>query len=259
MDFTREPIIETIISAREGYKLSVRNSKKEGQEEVCVDAVEVVSYGNALFYRHRERGKVFFVPVSDYELVEVREMKLFIKNPMAKESIKIGGGKEKESNNNKKSADAQNTVKEAKEEKREKKKPRRSGKKTKSDNETPPKEEVKKKEKEPVSKKDAEAIFSHLLRPPENLISDSLQVRKRSEDFPSSPAMSAEISRKMESKDLELDISRQEDSLLRVPLKSVEEEYSTSMTVESLSIEESISEKPTPETDVSVEDKKKKE
>ena len=51
MNFTREPIIETIISPKEGYKLSIRSSKGENPEEVLVEAVEIVSFGSALFYR----------------------------------------------------------------------------------------------------------------------------------------------------------------------------------------------------------------
>ena len=39
MDFTREPIIETIVTPREGHKLVVRNSKVQGMEEYFVDAV----------------------------------------------------------------------------------------------------------------------------------------------------------------------------------------------------------------------------
>lgn len=50
MDFTREPIIETVITPKEGCKLVVRSSKTVGQEEYFVDAVEVVTFGNAIFF-----------------------------------------------------------------------------------------------------------------------------------------------------------------------------------------------------------------
>lgn len=94
MDFTREPIIETIITPKEGYKLVIRSSKNAGQEEYFVDAVEIVAFGHALFFRSLERPKAFLVPVSDYETVEVREARIVLKNAGLDRSIKIGGGRE---------------------------------------------------------------------------------------------------------------------------------------------------------------------
>ena len=77
MNFTREPIIETIISPKDGYKLCVRNSKVAGAEEFFVDAIEVVSFGNSFFFRGIERPKPFLVPVSDYEIFEVNVFGIF--------------------------------------------------------------------------------------------------------------------------------------------------------------------------------------
>lgn len=94
MDYTRQPIIETIITPKEGCKLVVRSSKSVGQEEYFVDAVEVVSFGNALFFRSVERPKVFLVPATDYEVLEVREARMVLKNVGVERNIKIGGGKE---------------------------------------------------------------------------------------------------------------------------------------------------------------------
>ena len=94
MNFTREPIIETIISPKEGFKLLVRNSKVENGEEYYVDSVEVVSFGHAFFYRSTERPKAFLVPVSDYEVLEVKEARIALKNVSHEKSIKIGGGRE---------------------------------------------------------------------------------------------------------------------------------------------------------------------
>lgn len=94
VDFTREPIIETVITPKEGYKLVVRSSKASGQEEFFVDAVEVVSFGNALFFRSVEKPKSFLVPTSDYEVLEVREARMVLKHVGVERSIKIGGGKE---------------------------------------------------------------------------------------------------------------------------------------------------------------------
>lgn len=93
MNFTREPIIETIISPKEGYKLLVKCSKGGSNEEYSVDAVEVVSFGQSFFFRSQERPKSFLVPVSDYEIVEVKETRVVLKSPSVEKAIKIGGGK----------------------------------------------------------------------------------------------------------------------------------------------------------------------
>jgi hypothetical protein len=93
VNFTREPIIETVITPREGCKLVVRNSKGVG-EEYFVDAIEVVSFGRSFFFRSLERPKSFLVPVSDYEVLELKEIRMALKNASAERSIKIGGGRE---------------------------------------------------------------------------------------------------------------------------------------------------------------------
>lgn len=94
MNFTREPIIETVITPKEGYKLILRNSKVGGQEEYAVDAIEVVSFGHSFFFRSSERPKSFLVPVSDYEVIEAKETRVVLKNATFERSIKIGGGRE---------------------------------------------------------------------------------------------------------------------------------------------------------------------
>ena len=94
MDFTREPIIQTVITPKEGRKIVVRSSKNSGQEEYFVDALEVVSFGSAIFYRSLERPKSFLVPVSDYEVLEVREARMVLKNVGVDRAIKIGGGRD---------------------------------------------------------------------------------------------------------------------------------------------------------------------
>lgn len=94
MNFTRDPIIETVITPREGCKLVVRNSKVTNQESFLVDALEVVSFGQSLFFRSQERPRSFLVPVSDYEITESKEAKMVLKTTTADQSIKIGGGRE---------------------------------------------------------------------------------------------------------------------------------------------------------------------
>ncbi len=94
MHFTREPIIETVITPREGCKITLRNSKNNSQEEYSVEAVEVVSFGTALFYRSTEKPKAFLLPVSDYEIIETKETRVILKSISLEKSIKIGGGRE---------------------------------------------------------------------------------------------------------------------------------------------------------------------
>lgn len=93
MNFTREPIIETVITPKDGYKLSIRNSKGGSQEEYFVDVIEVVSFGQSMFFRSQERPKSFLLPVTDYEVVEAKETRVVLKNAPLEGSIKIGGGK----------------------------------------------------------------------------------------------------------------------------------------------------------------------
>lgn len=94
MDFTREPVVESVVTPKEGCKLVVRSSKTAGAEEYFVDAVEIVRFGEAVFFRSMERPKSFLVPVSDYEVVEVRETRMILKTPSSeKGAIKIAGGR----------------------------------------------------------------------------------------------------------------------------------------------------------------------
>lgn len=94
MNFTREPIIETIITPKDGFKLVVRNSKVAGAEEYSVDAVEVISFGSAMFYRSLEKPKSFLLPVTDFEVVEMRETKVNLKSVNIDKAIKIASPKE---------------------------------------------------------------------------------------------------------------------------------------------------------------------
>ena len=95
MNFTRDPMILTVVTPREGFKLVVRNTSGR-QEDYFVDAVEVVSFGNATFFRSLERPKPFLVPTSKYEVLEVKETRAVLKNVEIEKSIKIGGGARKE-------------------------------------------------------------------------------------------------------------------------------------------------------------------
>ena len=79
MDYTREPIVETVITPKDGYRIAIRSSKNPGQEEFTVEALEVVSFGANCFFRCLERPKAFMVPASDYEVLEVRETRVSLK------------------------------------------------------------------------------------------------------------------------------------------------------------------------------------
>jgi hypothetical protein len=79
--FTREPIIETVLTPREGFRLVVRSSKNPSAQEYWTDSVQVVSFGQALFYRCIEKPHHFLVPVSDYEVLELRETRVSLKHP----------------------------------------------------------------------------------------------------------------------------------------------------------------------------------
>ncbi len=72
----------------------VRSSKGNGQEDYYVDAVEVVSFGHSFFFRSLEKPKSFLVPASDYEILELRETRMVLKNVSAERAIKIGGGRD---------------------------------------------------------------------------------------------------------------------------------------------------------------------
>ena len=93
MDFTREPLVETVITPKEGFKLVIRASSGKADEEYSVGAVEVVSFGNCYFFRSLEKPKEFLLPMTGYEVVEARETRTVLKKHQIEKSIKIGGGK----------------------------------------------------------------------------------------------------------------------------------------------------------------------
>lgn len=140
-------MIETIITPRDGFKLILRANR--GDKEFNVDAVEVVNFGNALFFRSTERPKSFLLPVAEYEVVETRETRVVLKNASVDKSVKIAGGKEAKE-------EKEPAPKEAK--KRERRRTRRRrGSAT---------EETAEGEAAPTK------VFTGLIPPPSNLISE---------------------------------------------------------------------------------------
>ena len=183
MDFTREPLVETVITPKEGYKLLIRPISGNQQEEYSVISIEVVSFGSCFFFRSKEKPKAFLLPMTEYEVVETRETRTVLKKPQVEKSIKIGGGKKASTKTAKvKEAKApakepaKEVIEEEKEEtlkeepkKRERKRPRK--RRTKSEKENESKEEDslsdgKEEKKAPVRRT--------LLPPPTSLISEQI-------------------------------------------------------------------------------------
>lgn len=88
MDFTRDPIIETIIAPRDGCRLIIRNTKGGNHEEYIVDSIEVVCFGKSYFFLSSERAKSFLLPVSDYEVLETKDTIPSLKVPGTDKSSK---------------------------------------------------------------------------------------------------------------------------------------------------------------------------
>ena len=264
MNFTREPIVETIISAREGYKLSLKSSKHVTQDEYLVDAVEVVSFSGALFFRSQEKPKPFFLPIHDYEVQEVREAKLTIKSPVMEKSIKIGGGKDaskhhKNENEEKAqvaSEDSSNVTAEKEVESQPNNERQRRDKKQKFKRKRGFDEsareavqrEVKAQEeqsKDAVITTSVESVFSHLLKPPESLISESIQRYKRVEE---EVVMSPEVTKELQTEQVvhfEAPLVKQDDpELFSEAPKQHERLEEDVLEVQVVTISDASSEKP---------------
>lgn len=160
MQFTREPIIETIITPKDGYRLVLRPSKGSG-EEFFVDMVEVITFGHGSFYRSLDKPKCFVVPASDYDVIEVREARMAIKSATI-EKVKIAGGKKEEEEKLDKKGRSRRSRKKKAEEKAVEKAPEE------------PKVEERPKELPPREPRT-------LIPPPPTLISESMAKTKREE------------------------------------------------------------------------------
>jgi hypothetical protein len=87
--FTREPIVESVLSARDGYKLVLKNSKLSSSTEISAEVIEIVSFTGTLFYRSQDRSKNFLLPASDFEVSEVKDARLVLKNISLEKSNKL--------------------------------------------------------------------------------------------------------------------------------------------------------------------------
>ncbi len=203
MNYTREPIIETVITPKEGYKLILRNSKGSDREEYAVDAIEVVSFGNSFFFRSLERPKSFLVPVSDYEVVEAKETRVVLKNASFERSIKIGGGREAGVKAGKEKAtekQAPAAVDQQLEKKRERKRHRRRRSGSEEEKESEVKVEGALAEEGKVKDEDQTPSVPPrpLIPPPSHLIADKLPKQLLEEEgevkIPSEPVAEATVS-----------------------------------------------------------------
>ena len=160
MNFTREPIVETIITPKEGYKLALRSSKSSGHEEFLIDFVEVVTFGSSTFFRSQERPKAFLVPVIDYEIVEVRETKMVLKSASLDKGIKIASSKE--------------STKSKASETTEKRKERRRTRRRKTTKEEEPKAEAAEGQPTPFPDAAEKGEDRPIIPPPSTLISETI-------------------------------------------------------------------------------------
>jgi len=183
VDFTREPLVETVITPKEGFKLVIRASSGNSAEEYSVGAVEVVSFGNCFFFRSLEKPKAFLLPLTEYEVVESRETRTVIKKPQIDKSIKIGGGKKEVEKGDSSKEESSKDEPKKKENKRTRKRKastkaeKTAGAKSEEKAEKPEKSEGKGEEKSEVegeSPDKAPAPRRTLLPPPTSLISDQI-------------------------------------------------------------------------------------
>jgi len=193
VEYTREPVVETIITPKEGNKLVIRSSKGESPEEYFLDSIEIVSFGNACFFRSLEKPRMFLLPVTDYEVLEVREARMMLKHTEGEEPIKVSRPKMVPIKKEAKVAEAEVTpVQEGKKENRmEKKRDRRRHsrrRRTKEEEEAQVSSEEKPLEishaelpepqilgmSERKAPTETRGILSSLLPPPPTLISETI-------------------------------------------------------------------------------------
>lgn len=187
MNFTRDPIIETIITPRDGCRLLVRSSKPGTGEEFTVDAVEVVSFGQALFFRSLERPRPFLVPVGDYEVLEAKESRVVLKNAQFERTIKIGGGREGSLRKEEEETETLPAILEEElspdtvplvENKRDRHRRHKKRRET-HERQSAPQEAAK-----PETPKEPLSSFPHLIPPPSTLISQNIHLYKQYQTTP---------------------------------------------------------------------------
>jgi len=174
VNFTREPLILSVITPKEGSKLVIRKSSGADHEDFFVDSVEIVSFEGAIFFRSLERPKSFVLPASDYEVLEVKETKMVLKNVSLEKSIKIGGNK-----------DNNNQDKKNKKIHQKKKQQQQQQSQNLPQKESVKKESVKKESvKDEINEEVSSSVLRKLFPPPNVLIKERLTRYKLDEDLP---------------------------------------------------------------------------
>ncbi len=92
MNFTREPILETIITARSGYYLLVQ-SISNPSSQFRAESVQVISFGKDSFYCSLEKPS-FLAPVRYYEIRESKEEWIPLKGVKLESREKSGNNRE---------------------------------------------------------------------------------------------------------------------------------------------------------------------
>jgi len=224
VDFTREPLVETVITPKEGYKLIIRAASGNSQEEYSVGAVEVVSFGQAFFFRSLEKPKAFLLPMSEYEVVEARETRTVLKKPQVEKTIKIGGMSKPTKTQE---GEEEDTPREESKKRDRKRKRTRRGK---GDKEGAPEE---KKQEEKKSEGNVMPMRRTLLPPPTSLISEQIDRYKHylaehgallPEEIEESPKVEA-LKPKIEEESISFPFG--EEALPQTPSLMEEETHST--------------------------------
>ncbi|MEM7175891.1 MAG: hypothetical protein AAF443_08230 [Chlamydiota bacterium] len=166
MDFTREPVVETVITPKEGYRLLIRSSHGENREEYSVDAIEVIAFGNSYFFRCLEKPKAFLLPLAEYEVIEIKEARPVLKKPVVDKPIKIGKKSKIAAKKNESTEEEESKRKRAPRKRREKKS---SGERAQGASLELPEEESFNEKKQAAA-----PVKRTLLPPPTSLISEQI-------------------------------------------------------------------------------------
>ncbi|MEX1012792.1 MAG: hypothetical protein WD595_02430 [Waddliaceae bacterium] len=228
MDFTREPIVESVITPKEGFKLVIRSSKNTTQEEFFVDSVEVVSFGgNFFFLRSLERPKSFLVPAMDYEVLEVRETRMVLKTVGMDRTIKIGGGKPPKKVEASPSKDEETEIPEkedAKNARLEKRRERRRQGRKRREKDEPQLTAESSETSAPEAEKQEQVVQprpTRILPPPSRLISETIERYKEDSAFQGMFVSETEKDRSNSADDVEEDnIDVKEEGTVEHPLES---------------------------------------
>ena len=152
-----------------------------------MDAVEIVTFGKAQFFRSLERPKPFLLPITDYEVVEVREPRMVLKNVGVDRSVKIGQDKKSQPKVQQRQPEPEVVTEEKQPEDKKRQKRsdrrRRGGKTSDQEPIEVPTTLVSEEEALKAMATPSPSALSALLAPPTTLISETLTRYRRDEAF----------------------------------------------------------------------------